>query len=135
MKTYSPILLLVLLAACSKEEASAPIYDTAAVERASISVSVGSAGVVEPLATVEVKSKASGEVLELLIETGDSVAAGDLLVRIDPRTVRNQLAQAEAELKAARSRRTRGGSGPTPPRTAGRPWTRARWTASGACGC
>jgi HlyD family secretion protein len=106
MKRYSQVLLLGLLSACAKEQTSAPIYDTAAVARASISVSVGSAGVVEPLATVEVKSKASGEVLDLLIETGDDVKAGDLLVRIDPRTVRNQLAQAEAELKAARSRRT-----------------------------
>ena len=106
MNRLASIVAALLLAACAEEQASAPIYDAAAVERASISVSVGSAGIVEPLATVEVKSKASGEVLELMVETGDHVAAGDLLVRIDPRTVRNQLAQAEAELKAARSRRS-----------------------------
>lgn len=97
--------LLTVLAACAEEAPDAPIYDTATAEPGSISVSVGSAGVIEPLATVEVKSKASGEVLELLVETGDDVEAGALLVRIDPRTVRNQLAQAEAELKAAKSRR------------------------------
>ncbi|MDX1482507.1 MAG: efflux RND transporter periplasmic adaptor subunit [Woeseiaceae bacterium] len=95
-----------VLAACAEDRTDEPIYETAAVEIGSISVSVGSAGVIEPLATVEVKSKASGEVLELMIETGDEVDSGELLVRIDPRTVRNQLAQAEAELKAARSRRT-----------------------------
>lgn len=95
-----------LLAACAQEQGTAPIYDTAAADRASISVSVGSSGVVEPLAIVEVKSKASGEVLELFVETGDYVEEGALLVRIDPRTVRNRLAQAEAELKAAQSRRT-----------------------------
>jgi len=95
-----------VLAACAGEQNADPVYESAAVERASISVSVGSAGVIEPLATVEVKSKASGEVLELRVETGDHVAAGELLVRIDPRTVRNRLAQAEAELKAALSRRT-----------------------------
>lgn len=94
------------LLACAEEEATAPLYETAQVERGDIKVMVGSAGVVEPLATVEVKSKASGEVLELLVETGDLVQAGDLMVRIDPRTVRNRLAQAEAELKAALSRRT-----------------------------
>jgi len=94
----------LLLAACAEEQSSAPIYDSAAVERGSISVSVGSSGVVEPLAIVEVKSKASGEVLEVLVETGDTVEQGALLVNIDPRTVRNRLAQAEAELKAARSR-------------------------------
>ena len=99
-------LALSLLGACAEPEEAAPIYEVAGVSPGSISVSVGSAGVVEPLAAVEVKSKASGEVLELHVETGDSVTAGDLLVRIDPRTVRNRLAQAEAELKAAQSRQS-----------------------------
>ena len=52
------------------------MFDTASSQRASIEVSVSSAGVVEPLATVEVKSKASGEVLDVLIETGDMVEEG-----------------------------------------------------------
>jgi len=81
-----------------------PIYDTAGVEWHTIEVAVSSAGIVEPLATIEVKSKASGEVLELLVATGDKVEQGALLVSIDPRTVRNRLEQADAELKAARSR-------------------------------
>ena len=101
-----PLMAALVSAGCAQEEAAAPIYDTAVVERGKIGVTVGSAGVVEPLATVEVKSKASGEVLELLIETGDHVTEGDLMVRIDPRTVSNRFAQAEAELKAAESRRT-----------------------------
>lgn len=99
------LLPALLLVACVEEQSSAPAYSSEAVERHSISVSVGSSGVVEPLATVQVKSKASGEVLELLVETGDVVEEGALLVRIDPRIVRNRFAQAEAELKAAQSRR------------------------------
>ncbi len=93
------------LVACAKEESIGPVYDTAGVERRTIEVAVSSAGIVEPLATVEVKSKASGEVLDLLVETGDLVAEGALMVTIDPRTVRNRLAQSDAELKAALSRR------------------------------
>lgn len=99
------LLAIVFLADCTQDQSTAPIYNTAAVERASISVFVSSSGVVEPLATVEVKSKASGEVLQLFVETGDYVEEGALLVHIDPRTVRNRLAQAEASLKAAMSRR------------------------------
>ncbi|NIA26707.1 MAG: efflux RND transporter periplasmic adaptor subunit [Desulfobulbaceae bacterium] len=99
------LLPVILVVACAEEQSSAPTYTSEAVERHSISVSVGSSGVVEPLATVQVKSKASGEVLELLVETGDRVEEGALLVNIDPRIVRNRLAQAEAELKAAQSRR------------------------------
>ncbi len=78
------LLAVVILAACAEEQSTALIYDSVTVERASISVSVGSAGVVEPLATVEVKSKASGEILELFVETGDYVKEGALLVHIDP---------------------------------------------------
>jgi HlyD family secretion protein len=96
---------LVFLAACAGDDAAAPVYDTAGVERHTIEVAVSSAGIVEPLATVEVKSKASGEVLDLLVATGDKVEQGALMVTIDPRTVRNRLDQADAELKAARSRR------------------------------
>lgn len=104
MRRIFPVLLPLLLVACVQEEAVSPIYDTAGAERRTIEVMVSSAGIVEPLATVEVKSKASGEVLDVLVEIGDRVAAGALLVSIDPRIVRNRLAQADAELKAARSR-------------------------------
>jgi HlyD family secretion protein len=96
---------LVGLSACADDEAVGPIYDVATAERRTIEVSVSSSGVVEPLAVVEVKSKASGEVLDVKVEVGDLVDAGALLVRIDPRTVSNDLAQREAELKAALSRR------------------------------
>ena len=96
---------IIILAACAEEDVVAPIYDTASVEHRTIEVTVSSAGIVEPLATVEVKSKASGEVLDLKVETGDLVEQGALMVSIDPRTVRNRLDQSDAELKAALSRR------------------------------
>lgn len=105
MKTKALMLAAVFLIACSGEEPAAPVYDTAGVERRTIDVVVSSAGIVEPLATVEVKSKASGEILDLFVATGDVVEAGTLLVAIDPRTVSNRLDQSNAELKAALSRR------------------------------
>ncbi len=105
MRHHVPLFLTLGLAACSEPPAGEPMYDTAQADRRTIEVSVSSAGVVEPLATVEVKSKASGEVLDVMVEVGDHVERDTLLVRIDPRTVRNDLAQREAELKAALSRR------------------------------
>ena len=95
----------LLLVACTQEADTGPVYDTAGVERRTFEVAVSSAGIVEPLATVEVKSKASGEVLNVFIETGDMVEQDSLMVSIDPRIVRNRLAQSDAELKAAVSRR------------------------------
>jgi len=102
------VLLLISLAcisACADDPAVGPIYDVARAERRTIEVSVSSSGVVEPLAIVEVKSKASGEVLDVKVEIGDLVEPGTLLVRIDPRIVTNDFAQREAELTAALSRR------------------------------
>ena len=105
MKRFFLILATLNLGACAEPVDVEPMYDTADVERRTLEVAVSSAGIVEPLATVEVKSKASGEVLDVLIETGDQVEEGSLMVRIDPRIVRNRLAQSDAELKAAISRR------------------------------
>jgi len=96
---------LLLVGSCGEPMTGATVYETAEVTRDTLEVSVGSSGIVEPLASVEVKSKASGEVLELLVDTGDYVEEGQLMVRIDPRTVRNRVAQADAQLKAAEARR------------------------------
>ena len=105
MKRVLLLMSVSAILACADDPDIGPIYDTATAERRTIEVSVSSSGVVEPLAVVEVKSKASGEVLDVRVEVGDLVQPGTLMVRIDPRTVRNDLAQREAELKAALSRR------------------------------
>ncbi|MEM6486524.1 MAG: efflux RND transporter periplasmic adaptor subunit [Pseudomonadota bacterium] len=95
----------IFLCACDDDVAVEPAYTEASVQLRDIDVTVSATGVVEPLTTVEVKSKASGEVLEVSIDNGDLVDEGSLIVRIDPRTVRNRLAQAEAELVAAEANR------------------------------
>ena len=66
MKRTLILLPALLLGACAEKEEAAPIYDTAGVQYRTLEVAVSSAGIVEPLATVEVKSKASGEVLAVL---------------------------------------------------------------------
>ena len=92
---------LALLAACGAREAPAPNYESAPVTRGDLEVTVEASGTIEPVATVQVKSKASGEILALDADIGDTVEAGDLLVRIDPRTPKNLVDQAQAELNAA----------------------------------
>jgi HlyD family secretion protein len=100
------VVALAALAGCGDGAAPAPQYETATVQRGDISVVVEASGTIEPISSVEVKSKASGEILELGAEIGDSVESGRLLVRIDPRTPRNHVAQAEAEVAAAAARLT-----------------------------
>jgi len=93
----------VIAMACSEPPPS-QVYQTTQLERRDIVVSAQAAGAIEPDITVEVKSKASGEILEIRVETGERVAEGTLMVRIDQREPRNGLAQAEAELEVALAR-------------------------------
>ena len=98
---------MLAMAGCAEPPPAAPqAYDPAPVERRDIRVFVEAAGTVEPLRTVELKSKASGEILSIEAENGDWVERSMLLVRIDERIPTNNLAQAEAALKAAESRRS-----------------------------
>ena len=90
----------------SQENANLPYsdYQQVVVEARNIRVAVEAAGEVEPVTTVEVKSKASGEILELAVDTGDLVERGTLLAQIDQRVLKNTLKQAEASLTVAKAR-------------------------------
>jgi HlyD family secretion protein len=98
--------LILLLAAGCKKAAPQIVYRAVPVEQRDIVVSAQAAGAIQPDTTVEVKSKASGEVLQLNAETGQLVKRGTPLVRIDPRNARNALAQAQADLDVARAKLT-----------------------------
>jgi HlyD family secretion protein len=105
MRIVSIILTLgFALAGCAPAEEEVEFFTKAAVVEQDIIVSVEAAGVIEPILTVELKSKASGEILSINTETGDIVEEGALLVQIDERTPKNNLAQADAALEAAIAR-------------------------------
>jgi HlyD family secretion protein len=93
-------MLLLGVAACSKT-AAPPMYEAVPVERRTVVVSAVASGAIEPILTVDVKSKASGEIIEMNVQTGDDVKDGQLLASIDPRIPRNNLAQAQANLAVA----------------------------------
>lgn len=78
-----------------------PDAGTAEVSRRSLEVVVEAAGLVEPVRVIEVKSRASGEVRSVLVETGMFVRRGTLLSEIDPRDVENAYQQAVADLESA----------------------------------
>ena len=74
---------------------------TVAVDRRTIVVDAQATGAVEPINVIEVKSKASGQITRMPVETGSQVKVGDLLVQIDTRDVKNQYDQAAADLRSA----------------------------------
>jgi HlyD family secretion protein len=100
------LLLTGALVACGKGEANeaGPSLQPGEVTRQDLRITAEATGQLEPLRQVEVKSKASGEVLELLVDIGDQVEAGALMARIDPREVENAYNQAVADLDVARAR-------------------------------
>jgi len=69
-----------------------------------ITVAVSATGVLQPIRIVEIKSKASGEILEMPVEVGDYLQAGDLIAQIDTRILDQELKQAEADFESARIR-------------------------------
>ena len=105
MRSWGAVLALPLALACGTTEAEeAPTVQTAVVERGDLMITAEATGNVEPVRKVEVKSKASGEILRLHVDIGDQVEPGALLAEVDPRDVRNASAQAEADLEVSQAR-------------------------------
>jgi HlyD family secretion protein len=89
------------LAACSGKKAEAAPIPTVPVSRQSVVVDVEATGVIQPIGAVDVRSKTSGQIVQMPVQTGTQVKNGDLLVRIDPRDAQNRYNQAKAALDAA----------------------------------
>jgi HlyD family secretion protein len=100
--------LVTGLAGCSErgesKEAMAAPPNLAKVERQDLEIRAEASGQIEPIRMVEVKSKVSGELTRINFETGDEVRQGELIATVDPRDVRNALAQMEADQELARAR-------------------------------
>ena len=78
---------------------------TALAEYRDITVSVQAIGVLQPIRIIEIKSRASGEILEMPVEMGDYVEAGDIIVQVDTNILDQELKQADADLLNNRVRR------------------------------
>lgn len=86
-------------AATAIEETKRPVpVRTAVAEARDMPVRIDEIGTVEPLATVAVKSRIDGLVVHVGFNEGDYVQAGDVLFKLDDRTARAQLAEAQANL-------------------------------------
>jgi len=99
-------LFVVSVSACESGEAAeaASSVETVEVVRGNLLISAEATGTVEPIREVEVKSKASGEILRLHADIGDEVRPGQILADIDPRDVQNRFDQTEADLEVAQVR-------------------------------
>lgn len=112
MKRWIGIIILVVIVGGlvwwrmkgRQPEEGEALTQTATVERGDLRVTVAATGVLEPLTTVEVKSRSGGEIREMYVEAGDYVQAGDLIAQLDPTDLQTQVDQAAAQVDAAMAR-------------------------------
>jgi HlyD family secretion protein len=99
--------LSMILVSCGSSDSSSEettFYKKESVAPKKLEVSIEASGVIEAISSVEIKSKASGEVLYLGAEVGDFVEKGSMLGQIDQRTPKNILDQAKSDLEASKVR-------------------------------
>src|SRR5438034_1668931 len=73
----------------------------AMVERGDLAKSVVAIGKIEPVAKVEIKSKANGIIKEIKVDAGNVVQEGQILVELDKENLEARLHQARAALLGA----------------------------------
>ena len=97
---------LVIISACGGgySDNQTQFYKKEQTTPQKLEVSIDASGVIEAISSVEIKSKASGEVLFLGAEVGDYIDKGFMLAQIDQRTANNIVDQTESDLEAAKVR-------------------------------
>ncbi len=88
----------------SAKAASQVRYRTETAATGDVTDTVEASGVVQPLTSVDVKSRAGGRLIKLAVDVGTRVKPGMLLGRIDPSDTLSAYNQAAADLITARAR-------------------------------
>jgi len=109
MKYTQKLFLLslgLIITACGSGEPEKPTtyYKKQDISSELLEVSIEASGIIEAISSIEIKSKASGEILFLGAEVGDFVNKGSVLGQIDQRTPTNILNQSKSDLEASKVR-------------------------------
>ena len=108
--TFVLILIIAIIVSITskdapkQDEALANFYKKEQVSPKNLFVSIEASGLIEAISSVEIKSKASGEILFLGAEVGDFIEKGSMLSQIDQRTPKNILDQSKSDLTASNVR-------------------------------
>jgi HlyD family secretion protein len=83
---------------------NAKSFMTAPVTRGNLRLTVAATGTITPYTEVELKSKASGEIISFPFQEGDILSKGKVAVRLDPETEKSRVNQANANLLIAEAK-------------------------------
>jgi HlyD family secretion protein len=81
-----------------------PALQTAKVRTGDIAITASGAGNLVPAAELDLSFRTGGALVELRVNVGDHVEAGDVLARLDDASAKLQLAQAELNLHSAQAK-------------------------------
>ncbi|MCB0571235.1 MAG: biotin/lipoyl-binding protein, partial [Phaeodactylibacter sp.] len=98
--------IVIMVAALAWRNKNKPKGEKVSVEKAELHTiveEVSASGKIFPQTEVKISSDVSGEVVELLVEEGDSVVSGQLLARIDPEAFESQVERGAASVNTAKA--------------------------------
>ena len=79
------------------------VWEPYTVELGRLKDSIPCDGTLEPTTKTEIKSRVAGEIVQLLVEPGERVAAGQVLAQLDTEELVQEAREAAANLTAARA--------------------------------
>jgi len=101
--TVGVVTLVIVAVAATRGGTKIDPTKLAKVERGDITKSVVATGKVTPITKVEIKSKASGIVKKLYVDTGDRVKQGQVLAELDKVEIEAQVNSARAQLLSSQA--------------------------------
>ncbi len=107
---WTGVLALVLAAGAvwwwqaRKAANAAPVYNTQAVGRGNLTLTVTANGTLQPTRSINIGSELSGTVLKVNVDVNDQIKKGQVLVVLDTAKLNDQILRSKATLSAASSR-------------------------------
>lgn len=95
------LIVAVVIKSRQKEEGTKVTVE--AVEKRTIKEMVSASGKIFPETEVKISSDVSGEIVDLYVEEGDSVIAGQLLANIDPDAYQSQVERGVASVNSSKA--------------------------------
>jgi HlyD family secretion protein len=89
---------------------AAPSFNTQAVARGNLTLSVTANGSIQPTRTINIGSELSGTVLKVNVDVNDRVKKGQVLVVLDTAKLKDQILRSQAALAGARAKVTQTGA-------------------------
>ncbi len=85
----------------SRAASALPSYTTQIVARGNLTLTVTANGTIQPTRSINIGSELSGTVLKVNVDVNDVIKKGQVLVKLDPSKLRDQVLRSQAALAAA----------------------------------